>query len=177
MIRFDCTGCGKKLSVPDETAGKLATCPGCKAKVRIPAGGAAAAPAAPAPAARPPGKPAGAVKGMPPLPPPAEVEPLDDDVPAPRAGKRPIRRQDDEDDFEDDEDRDPTDWEKGPWFNGNRIRGVVAVVFAAIVLVFSLTYEKFKNPGDFAFGEYGTPAGCVLAGLLFLAGVFYFVRG
>lgn len=36
MIRFPCPGCEKKLSVKDEMAGRIAVCPSCKHKVRIP---------------------------------------------------------------------------------------------------------------------------------------------
>jgi hypothetical protein len=38
MIRFDCLSCGKKLTVPDDRAGKLGKCPGCKETFRIPGG-------------------------------------------------------------------------------------------------------------------------------------------
>ncbi len=37
MIRFQCPNCEKKLSVQDALAGRLAVCPACKQKVRIPA--------------------------------------------------------------------------------------------------------------------------------------------
>ncbi len=36
MIRFPCPGCEKKLSVKDELAGRVAVCPNCKTKVRVP---------------------------------------------------------------------------------------------------------------------------------------------
>lgn len=36
-IRFSCTKCSKKLSAPDKLAGKLAKCPDCGTKTRIPA--------------------------------------------------------------------------------------------------------------------------------------------
>lgn len=38
-IQFDCQECGKTLSVADEHAGKLASCPDCKTVTKIPAGG------------------------------------------------------------------------------------------------------------------------------------------
>jgi hypothetical protein len=38
MIRFDCSACGKKLTVPDDRAGKLGKCPTCKETFRIPSG-------------------------------------------------------------------------------------------------------------------------------------------
>src|SRR5262245_65805068 len=37
MIRFPCLDCRKTLSVADESTGKLAKCPNCLAKVRVPA--------------------------------------------------------------------------------------------------------------------------------------------
>src|SRR5205823_2428132 len=109
MIRFQCTACLRKLSVADELAGKLAVCPSCRTKLRIPT----------------------AKKK------PEPVEPID----------------------EEDEDLEEEETEKGPWFNANRIRGLVAIAFAIGILIFALTFEKFRNPGDFAFGEYGTPVG------------------
>src|SRR5687768_8025488 len=55
-ISFACPGCGKKLKVGDEHAGKKSKCPGCGQVVAIPAAGAAVASGAAAgvkPAARP----------------------------------------------------------------------------------------------------------------------------
>ena len=36
MIRFECPDCNKNLTVDDAKAGRLARCPGCGQKVRIP---------------------------------------------------------------------------------------------------------------------------------------------
>ena len=36
-IKFNCSNCGKGLSVPDSFAGKKARCPGCNEAVGIPA--------------------------------------------------------------------------------------------------------------------------------------------
>ncbi len=35
-IRVDCASCGKKLQVPDSTAGKRVKCPGCQAVLDVP---------------------------------------------------------------------------------------------------------------------------------------------
>ena len=83
MIRFVCTGCGKKLGTADTEAGKAVKCPACGTKVRVPAAGDSAAPAPPAPKSspKPAPKPAPAPKSAPPpksvpprKPPPHEVE-------------------------------------------------------------------------------------------------------
>ena len=38
-IRVDCASCGKKLQVPDSTAGKRVKCPGCQAVLVVPSAG------------------------------------------------------------------------------------------------------------------------------------------
>lgn len=38
-IEFSCSQCGRQLRVPDDSAGKMARCPGCQAVLRIPGGG------------------------------------------------------------------------------------------------------------------------------------------
>ncbi|MBI4617382.1 MAG: hypothetical protein HY720_27475 [Planctomycetes bacterium] len=48
MLRFDCTGCGKVVQVPDHLAGKKARCPHCSAVLDVPAAAAVPAPAVPA---------------------------------------------------------------------------------------------------------------------------------
>jgi len=50
-ITFHCT-CGQSITVPDQFAGKMGRCPGCKNPVQVPAASAAPAPA-PAPMATP----------------------------------------------------------------------------------------------------------------------------
>lgn len=52
-IDFPCSNCGRTLRTPDDTAGRQAQCPECRAMTTVPsaaaAGGAAAGPAAPLP--------------------------------------------------------------------------------------------------------------------------------
>jgi len=36
MIKLSCTGCGRKLNVPDDAAGKTGRCPSCKTSVVVP---------------------------------------------------------------------------------------------------------------------------------------------
>jgi DNA-directed RNA polymerase subunit RPC12/RpoP len=165
MIRFECTGCTRKLSVAEPQAGKLVACPSCKTKVRVPAAE-LDSPEEP----DPPLKTALTNK-----PTPAKevdfVEPIDDEEerPAPRVRKKTARRRDEDEDFHDEA-------EEGG-FNANRIRGVVAIVMSIVLLVFALTFEKFKDPVKWPMGEYGTPVCCTLAGVLFVAGIFYLIRG
>jgi hypothetical protein len=144
------------LAIPDEHVGKLAGCPNCKAKVRVPAQ------SVPAPPAEPPRRP----KKEEPRQQAREVEPIEDedeeDEDEPRPKKRKRRR--------DDEDED------AGWLNANRIRGIVALVMSVGILIFALTFEKFKDP-NVVGGEYGTPVGCALAGVMFVAGLFYLIRG
>src|SRR5262245_2280607 len=154
MIRFPCPDCARMLAIPDEHAGKLAGCPNCKAKVRV------LAQSVPAPPAEPPRRPK---KEAPPRQQAREVEPIEDEDEddEPRPKKRKRRRDEEED---------------AGWLNANRIRGIVALVMSVGVLIFALTFEKFKDP-NVVGGEYGIPVGCALAGVMFVAGLFYLIRG
>ncbi|MBI2477277.1 MAG: Hsp70 family protein [Planctomycetia bacterium] len=73
-IRFDCTGCGQKLQVTDEFAGKKIKCPNCGAAVLVPsASGHVIRPSTSAPKLVPIPSPANPAKGNvqpPDLPPP-----------------------------------------------------------------------------------------------------------
>jgi len=56
MIQTECKGCGQKLKVPDDMAGKRARCPSCGDPVKVPgASAAASSPERPPPATPPPG--------------------------------------------------------------------------------------------------------------------------
>src|SRR5262245_42819891 len=58
MIQTDCKGCGQKLKVPDDMAGKRTRCPSCGDPVKVPgASPAASSPERPRPVTPPPERP------------------------------------------------------------------------------------------------------------------------
>src|SRR5262249_57111993 len=57
MIQTECKGCGQKLKVPDDMAGKRARCPSCGDPVKVPGASAAASSPERSPPATPPPRP------------------------------------------------------------------------------------------------------------------------
>jgi hypothetical protein len=196
MIQFPCSECGKKLNVGESAAGKLATCPTCKAKTRVPQESAEEDP--PKKSARSPKDAVTAKKSPPPeVDEEEELEPVDEEMeeeeeerPQRKKGIQARRRQDEDEEEEeprrkklvksrrdDDEDEDEDGEEDDrSGFTANRIRGVVALVMAVVIIVFGLTFEKFKDP-LVEYGQYGTPVCCVIGGLLAVSGIYYLIRG
>lgn len=205
MIRFQCSNCNKTLGIADSEAGKAVKCPRCGTRVRIP--GAPAQPKPPAAEKPPPKtspKPpprrpepeaeteelAGVGEGEefvdadpvsePPRRKPArptrkqkqedESEIMEEDEEEPRRTrtKKKARRQPEEDEVEEDYD----DEEKG-LFSPNRIRGMIAILTGGVVLAFALLFPRLQ---DEAY-EVHRWAGCGLAGVIFLAGIFYLIKG
>ena|SRR2546423_1386086 len=74
MIKFVCVGCGERLSVPDQYAGRKGACPNCHAVNRVPLKGLAANAAAPA-ARAPSAAPQPPARGAAPVVPPAVESP------------------------------------------------------------------------------------------------------
>jgi hypothetical protein len=77
-ILIECDQCGKKLRAPDTAAGKALKCPGCQARIQVPAASGPAAKTPPAKAAPP-------LKKAP--PPPVDDDEDMDDTPPPRPAK------------------------------------------------------------------------------------------
>lgn len=69
MIQTECKGCGQKIKVPEDMAGKRARCPSCGDPVKIPLGSALASSPEPPPSRRPPSAiPMGKPVSPPPMP-------------------------------------------------------------------------------------------------------------
>jgi hypothetical protein len=91
MIQTECKGCGQKLKVPEDMAGKKARCPSCGDPVKIPGGSApASSPERPPAKTPPPSRPPSAIPiGRPVAPPPMPADnPFDFTAPAAAATPR-----------------------------------------------------------------------------------------
>jgi hypothetical protein len=199
MIQFPCSECGKKLSVGESAAGKLATCPTCKTRTRVPEASdeedrpkksARPSEGVKSAAKKPARRDAEEEEELEPEAEELEDEDEEDERPRKKKSAQVRRRRDEDDEDEDeeprrkkararrddDEDEDEEDEDDRSGFTANRIRGVVALVVALALVIFGLTFEKFKDPAV-EYGQYGTPVCCGLGGLLVLAGIYYLIRG
>jgi hypothetical protein len=174
MIRFKCGGCGKMLGMPESEAGKLAACPVCKAKTRIPAPGATpgpASPLAPTPRTAPPVPAAQTAPKPPPHEEIIDLEAVEEEADRPTKKRaKTARRQ-----VQDDEDHDEEVWddEEKQGLTANRIRGIVGIVLG-LALVGFVVLGGLSNT---QLGDAGPIIGYVLAGLLVVAGIYYLITG
>jgi hypothetical protein len=92
MIRVSCPGCGKKLVIKPELAGRLVLCPSCKSKLRVPAAEAVQeSEAKPETESAPPKRPTSAISAAGPKPEPRRPT-TDDDEDQDEEEERPRKR-------------------------------------------------------------------------------------
>ena len=177
MIRFQCQ-CGKKMGVADSAVGKVAICPQCRSKVRVPP------PFSKDPDAE---EETPAKKRRHSAPPPEEDDAADDldqeEAPRKRRGKKSRssssskerRRREDEDDEEDWDDAGEQEKSKSG-LTPNRIRGIIAIILGVAMLVGVLVMGKEGMPVEDYAQQYAFFAGLGFAVLFFGSGLFYVVK-